>query len=316
MYISDKDALQLASKFILVLVPVFSSLFDTWSWIIEILLLFTVFIHSRASGLRSTALVLAVGYLASLIAAGPSGISHMGFSPWAGMVFLGQKERGLSTPYSMFWGLISAAFLSALPVVPFIGQALRPENLQAAREATIQLYEQQGMLQSLQEQGIEAADLEKYLTLLLPIYYKLLPALAGILGMFEIGAAYLLARIPLKRTQKSKPFALLTFPWYSIWFSIAGLAAYLGGGYLQESFLEIAGLNIMVVMVMISLVLGFAWLSFMLKHPKMPRMLIWIILFAAIFMPYFVLLGLVFIGLFDPVMNLRRIPENYMGGKQ
>lgn len=314
MYISDKDALQSTSRLILIIVPILASMFDGWSWIIEILLLFTIFIHQRSSGLKLTAVILAAGYLGAMIV-DFSEIFQMGFTPWAGVLMLWLKERGLSTAYSIFWSLLAAAFLSAFPLIPLVGPSLQPENIQRASDSAVAFYEQQGMMKSLEEQGITSDDFEKYLGLVVPIYYKLLPGIAGILGMFELGLAFILSRISIPRARK-KPFALLTFPWYSVWFTIGGLLAYLGGDYLSSALLEIIGLNVMAVMAALALVLGFSWLSFMIKHPKMPRLLIWVILFAGLFLPYFVLLGLMFIGLFDPVMNVRRIPENFQGGKQ
>jgi hypothetical protein len=316
MYISDKDALQYASRLILILVPFFSSLFHTWSWIVELLLLFAVLIHSRGSGLRLTAALLGMGYLASMILAGGSGISQIGFTPWAGVLFLGLQLRGLSVAQSMFWGLMTAVLLSSLPVVPMVGEALQPDNLQRKITSAFQYYEQQGTLSALEKQGMPRAEFEKYLGIALPVYYKLMPALAGILGMLELGVAFLLYRISLRKTRKSKPVSLWRLPWYAVWVVILGLASYLGGGFLGIGFLEIAGLNIMVIMAPISLILGFSCLAYLLKHPKVPRFFFWIIVFAGVFFPYFVLVGLVMVGLFDLVLNLRKIPENIEEGKQ
>lgn len=315
MYISDKDALQYASRLILILVPFFSSLFDTWSWIVEILLLIALFIHSRSSGLRLTAICLAAGYIAALIPAGGGGMTRMGFSPWAGILLLGLKQRGLNTAQSMFWALIAAALVSALPIVPMVGEMLHGENIQKTITSALQYYEQQGTLQALEKRGMNIADLEKYLRSALPVYYQLLPAIAGIIGMLELGIAFLVYRISLRKVQKSSSFALFRLPWYAVWFAIFGLASYLGGDYLGVNIFKLTGMNVMTVMGAISLLQGFSCLSYLFKHPKTPRMLIWSIIFAGIFFPYFLLVGVAFLGLFDPVLNFRRIPEKTEGGK-
>ena len=54
MYISDKNAIQYTSRVVLLVVPFFSSLFLSWSWIIEILVIFALFIHVGRWGLRLT----------------------------------------------------------------------------------------------------------------------------------------------------------------------------------------------------------------------------------------------------------------------
>lgn len=315
MYISDKDALTFASRLILILVPLLSSLFDTWSWIAEILLLFAVFIHSRSSGIRFTVLLLAAGYAAAMLSAGEGGFWQIGYAPWAGILLVVLKHRGLATSHSIFWSLMLAALLSALPVIPALSQLLNPENLQQSIASTLQLYEQQGTLSALGKQGITSAEVEKYLNIALPIYYKLMPAIAGILGMFVLGIAYLTYRQSMKKVQKLKPFAIWQMPWYAVWFTIAGLAAYLGGDYLDIEMLVIIGMNLMVLMSVISLVMGFSCLSFLFKHPKIPRMLILTIIFTGIFFPYLILMGSLVVGLFDLVLNFRRIPEKIEGGQ-
>ncbi len=315
MNINDKDALQYASRIILILVPFFSSLFDTWSWIVEILLLLAVFIHSRGSGLRSTILFLALGYLSSIIPAGGQALINIGLTPWTGIMFLALKEKGIATFHSMFWSLMFAATISALPVIPTVSAALQPDNLQDKIRGALNFYEQQGTLTALEKQGMTSAEFEGYLRIAMPIYYKLLPAISGIIGMMELGIAYLVFRLSQKNT-KNILFTMWSLPWYAVWVAIIGLASYLGGEYLGFEILAITGLNLMVIMGAISIIIGFSCLSFLFRHPKIPRVFIWLIVFAGVFFPYFVLVGLIFIGLFDLVINFRKIPEKLEEGKQ
>ncbi|NLI92901.1 MAG: DUF2232 domain-containing protein [Peptococcaceae bacterium] len=316
MYISDRNALQYASRMILVLVPFFSSWFNTWSWIVEILLLFAIFIHCRGSGVRLTAMLLAIGYLAAFIPAGGEILARIGFTPWAGIVFLGLKNRGMSTSHSMFWGLALVALFSALPAAPVVQVALQPKALEVAIREVLDFYQQQGFLSSLEKQGMSPAEFEGVLRLAVPIYYKLLPAIAGIIGMLEFGIAYWTYSYSLKRVQRNTPFYLWQLPWYAVWVAIIGLAAYLGGGYLGKSIIEIAGLNIMAMTAPVSMIMGFSCVSYFLKHPKMPRVFAIALIFAVAFFPFIVLAGLVMTGLFDLVFNFRKIPEKIEGGEQ
>jgi uncharacterized protein YybS (DUF2232 family) len=315
MYISDKNALEYASRIILVLVPLLSSLFDIWSWAVEILILLAVFAHYRRSGLRLTGILLAIGYLAAVVPLGADALVSIGFSPWAGIVFLGLKEKKLRIVHCMFWGLIFVALVNALPVIPVVHAAMQPEAFQSTIHNMLDFYQQAGVLPALEKNGITSADFEKLLEKSLPAYYKVLPGISGIIGMLELGIAYLIYRLPLKKIQKTTPYWLWQLPWYAVWVAIVGLAGYLGGDYLGAVWLATAGLNVMVMTAGVLLVTGFCCLAFFLKHPKTPRLLLIVLIFVGAYFPFILLLGLVTIGLFDLVFNFRKIPEKNEEGR-
>ncbi len=317
MYISDKDALQYASRIVLLLVPFFSSLFLSWSWIIEILLIFALFIHVWRSGLLLTVSFLAIGYLASIIPLGfEQSLTQIGYTPWAGILLLVLREKGLTIGQSMFWSLVLAALLSALPTVPTTVQALQPDILEQRIEENIQLYEQSGTIQAFEKQGLSRSEFEGHLRTAVPLYYRLLPALAGILGMLEIGLGYLVFRFSQRKYQKGTPFAFWRLPWYAVWLAIIGVSMYLGGDYLSYELLNIAGMNIMVIISAIAVILGISCAAYLIQHPKIPRILYWVVIISAVFFTYYVVLVLLIIGLFDLVLNFRRIPEKNEGAKQ
>ena len=309
MYISDKDALQYASRIVLLLVPLISSWSLSWSWIIEILLIFAVFLHAWSSGLRLTVNLLAIGYLASIIPLGIAGLPLIGYTPWAAVFLLLLRNKGLSMGQCMFWSLILAALLSALPTIPSTVQTLHPEIIEQRIEEHIQLYEQRGTIQTFEKQGIPRLEFERYVSLAVPAYYRLLPALAGILGMMEIGLAYLTVRFSKRKHQVSLPFAFWRLPWYAVWVAIIGLVLYLSGDYLDYNVLNIAGLNIMLVIGTIAVVLGLSCASYFFQQLKIPRVLFWVAVVSAVFLPYYAVIVLLFIGLFDLVFNFRSIPE-------
>ncbi len=317
MYISDKDALKYASRIVLLLLPLLSSLLISWSWIIEILLIFALFIHVSRSGLLLTISFLAIGYLSSMIPLGlGQSLTQIGYTPWAGVLLFILREKGLTIGQSMLWSLILAALVSALPTVPATVQALQPDILQQRIEENIQLYEQSGTIQAFEKQGLSRSEFEGYLTSAVPVYYRLLPALAGILGMLEIGLGYLVFRFSQRKFQKNIPFALWRLPWYAVWLAIIGVSMYLGGDYLSHENITIAGMNTMLIISVIAVILGTSCAAYFFQNPKIPRLLYWVAIFAAVFFTYYVLLALLFIGLFDLVLNFRRIPEKIEGAKQ
>lgn len=316
MYISDKDALKYASRIVLLLLPLFSSLFLSWSWIIEILLIFALFIHVSRSGLFLTISFLAIGYLSSMIPLGlQQSLTQIGYTPWAGVLLFILREKGLTIGRSMFWSLILAALVSALPTVPATVQALQPDILQQRIEDNIQLYEQNGTIQALEKQGWSRLEFEGYLKSAVPVYYRLLPALASILGMLEIGLGYLVFGFSRRKYQKGIPFTFWRLPWYAVWIAIIGISLYLGGDYFSYDILNIAGMNIMLITSVIAVILGISCAAYFLRHPKVPRVLYWVVIIFAVFFTYYVLLLLLFIGLFDLVLNFRRIPEKSEGAK-
>jgi uncharacterized protein YybS (DUF2232 family) len=214
----------------------------------------------------------------------------------------------------MFWGFITAALLSALPLIPAASAALQPDNLQQRLSSILQFYEQEGIIAAFEKQGITAAELERNLRMIMPVYYQLLPAFAGIAGLLELGISYIVFKISLRKTHKMGPFALFRQPWYAVWFAIIGLAAYLGGDYLKIQIIEILGLNMMTVMGTLALIQGLACMTFLLKHPRVPKIVSGGIIFIGVLLPYFMGTALVLVGLFDFVMNFRRIPENIEEG--
>lgn len=316
MYISDRDALRYISRAVLLILPFLASMFLSWSWIIEIILIFALFIHGRHFGLRLTAIFLAMGYLAAFIPLGPEGFIQIGFTPWAGVFFLLLKEKGLPINQTMFWSIMLAAVFSALPTIQAVNHILKPEILNQHIEANVELYEQQGLFESLEKQGMPREELEKSVRLAVAVFYKLIPAFAGIMGMLEIGLVYFIIRLSEKKERKITPFTLWRFPWYAVWVAILGLSLYLGGDYFNADLLKIAGMNIMFIIAVPCIILGLSCAVYYSLKPNVPRFLFWFIIIAAVIFPHYILIALLFTGLFDLVFNFRRISERNEGAKQ
>ncbi|NLP44754.1 MAG: DUF2232 domain-containing protein [Peptococcaceae bacterium] len=315
MYISDKDALKYGSGLLLILLPFLASVLNYWSWIVEILLLLAVFYYSRMSSLRLTISFLAIGYLVSFLILRTDGFWQIGYTPWAGILLVALKDRGLDTAASVFWSLMLAAALNALPLLPNLGQALTPENLNETVNSALEFYRQQGSLSVLEEQGISSQEIERYFRLALPVYFKLLPGASGVMAMLSLGLSYLIFRLSLRKVYGLKAFSHWRFPWYTIWVAIAGIGAYLGGDYLKNEMLTIFGMNLMLVIAVVCLLIGISCLVYWVKHPKTPRFLVVALVIAALLFSHFLLASLIFVGLFDLVLNFRHIPEKIEEGQ-
>ncbi|NLL51277.1 MAG: DUF2232 domain-containing protein [Peptococcaceae bacterium] len=324
MYISDKDVLNYACKFFLVFLPLIWSLYNVWSWLAEIFLLLVVFYHARSSGIKLTAILLAAGYLIALIAGGRDIIWQIGFVPWVGILVFILQQRGMKTSETMFWCLMLAALLSALPIIPAVRQALQPGNLQRELLAIMQLYDQQGVIKLLTGQGIVKEEIEKYVNIMLMLKYRLMPGFVAIIGMLGFSLTYLGYRFFTK--QKVKNFSLWSLPWYAVWAVIIGIIAYLGGDYYGHTAVAYAGLNLMLIMAVICVVLGFSCLIHFYRRILSRRaliILVGIFLFIFVFsiltgnpllmgflylMIFMWMMAAMFIGLFDLLFNFRKLP--------
>ncbi len=315
MYISDKDALKYASRIILVFVPFLLSFFNIWSWFGETLIFLALFIHYRNSSLKLTSILLVLGYLLAIVVSGANSFLQIGFSPWAGILLLGLEQRGMKTGPSMFWSLILVALLSGLPVIPTVKVALQPENVQAQITLLLQMAEQQGFLSAFEKQGLSIDYFRSYFASAVSVYFKLMPAMAGIIGMMEMGFAYLIFRLSIRGRREITAFSQWSIPWYAVWIAIIGISAYLSGDYLKANVIKIIGMNLIMVIAAISLLLGCCCFVYVVLHPKTPRIFIWMIIIGAIFFSYYILAGLIFVGLFDMVFYFRKIPEKSKEGK-
>lgn len=320
MFISDKDAFRYVSRFILLFVPVLASFFDVWSWIVEVIILLTVFIQARNSGFRQTAILLGIGYILSLIpvipaiAIGVDSLVQIGYTPWAGVLLVFLKEKGLPTTQSIFWSLMLAMLLGAIPALPATITALQPEMLEKAIVSVLQLYKDQGVLSALEAQGVTAEQLESTIRAMIPAFFQMMPAFSGIFGMLEMGLMYLVYRFKFD-TNRPKPLAYWKMPWYAVWLAIIGLGCYLSGDYLASNALKIVGMNAMAVISALSLVMGLSCLAYIIKKLKVSPWILWIIVIAAIVISPFTLITVVFMGLFDIAFNFRKIPEKLEGEK-
>ncbi|NLM22279.1 MAG: DUF2232 domain-containing protein [Peptococcaceae bacterium] len=325
MYISDKNVLNYAFRFFLVFLPLIWSLYNVWSWLAEIFLLLVVFFHARSSGIKLTAIFMTVGYLVALIAVGRDIIWQIGYVPWVGILVFILQQRGMKTSEIIFWCLMLAALLSALPVIPAVRQALQPGNLQRELVAIMQLYEQQGVIKLLTGQGIVRAEIEKYINIMLMLKYRLMPGFVAVIGLLGFSLAYLVYRFITK--QKVKNFSLWSLPWYAVWVVIIGIIVYLGGDHYGHTAVAYTGLNLMLIMAVICVVLGFSCLSHFYKRILSIHTLIilgGIFLFFFMFsifsgnpllmgflyfMVFMWMIAAMFIGLFDLLFNFRKLPD-------
>ncbi|MDA8442796.1 MAG: DUF2232 domain-containing protein [Peptococcaceae bacterium] len=217
----------------------------------------------------------------------------------------------------MFWGSLSGG---GYGLVEFLGLGPHPiAQLQKALtgpifNAMMQNYQQTGFIQMMQKQGVSESQLRATLLQVLNLTARLYPSQEILKVMTIVALAYLLLRYILYKGMAIKStiprFREWALPWYAIWGAIIGLAAYLGGDYLNMAWMATVGLNIVFSYVPVCLVLGVANITYVLGSPKVPVVFKLALIFVALFdLPATVVI-LAVLGLFDMVLNLRRMPES------
>ena len=187
MYIRDKTVLRYVSLLLLIIVPFLASIFNAWSWVVEILLMLAVYIYERYSGLIQTAVCLGTGYLLSIFVSGLSGLSKIGYIPWAAVFLLYLLKKGWAKNKSIFVSMILVILLSVLPTVGIAAYFMQPEASQEIVDQTVQYYDENGMMDTLTQNGISKVQAEMYIGKIVPLFYQLIPAFSALLGMLNFG---------------------------------------------------------------------------------------------------------------------------------
>lgn len=308
MHLSDRRPVDFLALAVLVAFPPVGTAWGLWSWVWEIIILLAVYWSGTRKSLATTAILLAGGYgLAALIFRLP-GLEQMGFLPWAGLLTLFGWERKWPRRVNLFWSLALAGLLGALPMIGFAQGNMNPQVLQQIINASMQSYQSSGMLATAEQLGFTADQLRSALEQVLPVYISLIPAFAAIMSFVEYGlGSYLAARFI--RPAKRSDFTHWRLPWYAVWGVILALICYLAGDQFGWPLIKGFGLNLMVAYVPLTLIIGFAVYAFVLRSPKIPRFVKWGLLMINLFYFFFSLVLLMMFGLFDLVLNFRKLPE-------
>lgn len=216
------------------------------------------------------------------------------------------------------WGIITAVVTVSLFIgiiyvnTDVIGMEEMEFQLNTYLEETMQTYEESGIMDFYEEQGISRTDIEQTFTGIINTMTKHLPAfyyLQAILAVFFmlILASYLSLKRDIKRLKK-KPYAQEVMPWQLVWVVIAGLSLWLIGRE-EMSYIYYTGSNILAVVIPISIYFGIATVIFKLKQHK-PSTRKWITLFMVILTVIFPLSAIIFfavVGLFDSLLDYRKM---------
>lgn len=255
-----------------------------WAWLAE-----------RGLGLAGAAVALGVGLL--------YGVSLRGRQAPGKTILAGA-------------GMMLAGLFLRLPALGELWRAYRA-GLGAQIEATMQFYHQSGLLEAMAQQGIGGERLRSSLESLVTFLGRLFPALIVWEVLLGAAAVYFLSRWLAGRritVPALPPFLHWQVPWPFAWGVIAGLASFLLGDWRANELLVTVGQNILVGHLPLLWLGGLAVLGYLYRHLALPPPVKAAAVFALFFYPPLGLLVLALAGLFDPLLNLRRLAAGADGG--
>ncbi|AFQ46430.1 DUF2232 domain-containing protein [Desulfosporosinus meridiei] len=309
MFISDEMAQDYLARGILMTFPVVGIAMGTWGFFWEVFLLFSVFIVGRRKGMLTASVFLALGYIAALLVYQVNAINYLGFVPLAGLLGVFGWQKGWPVRVSFFWSAVLAGSLGVAQTLPFIVQGIDANTASAMINTTIEQYQASGMLEIMGQQGISEVQIRDILQQGIEIYALVLPSIAAILAIIEFGFVFYFVRRLFRKDLVWVPFTHWRLPWYAVWGAVLGIACYLLGDQFSWAFIRGLGINLMVVYGALTLVLGIAAYLFLLQSPKIPRLLKWVLILLNLIYFMFSFVSIIIFGLFDLVVNFRRLPE-------
>lgn len=226
-----------------------------------------------------------------------------------GLLFKNRASSG----QSIALGVAGAVALSL--IIPALVFVLSGENLFALGEEGRRVAEQwvaanqsAGAFNNLPLQWRE--DMGEHV---IAIFEMLMPGQQIITAAIAAIITYFLARVVLSRINFKLPpapvFTRMFYPWYSVWGLIAGLALTMAGDHFSLMLAAKVGKNILLILFYAYLLLGLSVAVYYFRKINLawPFKVLFLLL-AAAYMPISVLFILL-LGIIDPLVNLRRLPE-------
>ncbi len=207
-------------------------------------------------------------------------------------------------------GSVSLALVSAAAIYLLNGENIFVLNEEARQAAAQWWAANQG---AMTFSDVPAEWQEEFTSKVLAMLELLIPGQYLITSAASAAVTYFLARVVLKRFNFPLPPAFdltrMYFPWYSVWGLITGLGLTLAGDYFTLPLAAKVGKNILFILFYVYLTLGLSVGAYFFRKVKVARLIKFIFLFLAILYFPFSLLVFLLLGVVDPLINLRRLPE-------
>lgn len=223
-----------------------------------------------------------------------------------GLLFKNRVSSGQILSAGMAYAGIAALLYLILNYVAGNNLFIVGEEVRVSFEQALAAYRESGLLNNMSiesQENLGASIIATYELLFPGQYIVSAAALAAVTYIF---ARALIARLNYFLAP-GLPFTMVSLPWYSIWGLILGLALTLAGD--SFSWLPAAkiGKNILYMLFWLYIILGLSVAAYFFPRINVawPLKLIFLILVLAY--PPFSMVGLVLLGVTDPLINFRRL---------
>lgn len=312
MYVSDQKVARNIPIFALLAGPWLGVSQGIWGWVLDIVLLFAVFEVGRVKGFKWTTFFLTLGYgIAVITAGGLFNFENIGFLPWVGLLSIWGTEHSWSQKSNLFWCLVLSGIIGFVPIIPLIQQGFGgSEAVQKLVNTMLDQYRQTGLLTSLNQQGISETEIQASLQQTFQFLLLFVPGFVALGSIIE----YSLARYLFTRwfTPKAKRLPLSSFfrlPGYALWGVNLGIVSYLIGDQWGWIILRIVGMNLMFIYAVIAFGIGCSIFLYNLRSPLLSGFIKVVLILMSFLYFQVTIISLILLGLFDLVLNFRRLPE-------
>jgi uncharacterized protein YybS (DUF2232 family) len=287
--------------------------FIPWLFFISSLLFpIPIILMVYRQGLKKGLLSLITAYFLLLIIY-PDPISvtiiFIEFAP-IGLLFGLLFKNKVSAGKSILAGTLVAAMLTLiviglLSIFTGINTMEIESQLQAEIENSIKIYQETNLMS-----GDDVEQLSQSMEKFFDYVILLLPGILVIGSMLSTLISYLVSRAVLVRLRHEvlplPPFSKWTYPWYTVWGIIIGLAMTLIGDRYDYLMVASIGKNILYVFSFSFLLLGISVIAYYYKRLPLNRGVKWLMVILAIFFPItpYMLIG---VGVLDPLLDIRKL---------
>jgi len=227
-------------------------------------------------------------------------------------------HQGRDYYYLQRWGVITAVIGVSLLLGWLyytsgdLGMEQIEQQMEAHVEETIEYYEDSGLMELYEEQGMSSEEVKEALLSFMSAAVRHLPALYYLQAIMAVFFIIFLASFWCQKRNLDrlirKPFDQEIMPWQMAWVVITGLVLWLWGRD-QLSVIYYMGSNILLISVPIALYYGLAAAVYKIRRyrGRTRRILVIVFVIVSLLFTASAIIFLTVIGLFDSLLDYRRL---------
>ncbi|NLO88750.1 MAG: DUF2232 domain-containing protein [Clostridia bacterium] len=237
----------------------------------------------------------------------------------SGLLLNKGKSSGRIIAAGMIVSMLVVGSILYFPILMGIFQEEGMGAIYGKANAFLEAWEEAGLLEQFEKQGISRDELERSLRAAVVWTVSLLPSIIATYSAASSFCNFLGARAVLLRkgfeVPKFPPFREWRVPWYSSWVVISGLGLALLGDFIKVRSLFVMGLNLIILYMPLAFIIGLSVGVNFYGRIKSHFVKLIILFTAIIYLP-FTLILLLLLGVFDPLLNFRKLQSKNDQGSE